>query len=341
MEVPAPLARYRRDVDAFLKSFLDRDTCARLTRMTRYHMGWEDEAGRSAENAGKGLRPSLLLLVCEAAGGDWRRAIPAAAAVELVHNFSLIHDDIQDRDTERHHRPTVWSVWGEAQAINAGDALLALARLALLRLHEEGVPSAAVLQAARALDERTLEMVEGQVMDLAFEDAGHVGLDEYLSMIEKKTGALFACSFEIGALVGGCETETAETLGRAGLLLGQAFQIRDDMLGIWGAETRTGKEPAADLRRRKKSLPIVYALNSGDQVAVECIGRTYDKGGLSDADVSAALRALDAINAQGYCVGQAQQQKEAALDLLAGLRLDEVRSAELRETAEFLLERDF
>lgn len=341
MQVPAPLARYRRDVDAFLKSFLDRDSCGRLTRMTRYHMGWEDEDGRPAENAGKGLRPSLLLLACEAVGGDWRRAIPAAAAVELVHNFSLIHDDIQDCDTERHHRPTVWSVWGEAQAINAGDALLALARLALLRLHEEGVPSAAVLQAARALDERTLEMVEGQVMDLAFEGAGHVGLDEYLSMIEKKTGALFACSFEIGALVGGCEAETAEMLGRAGLLLGRAFQIRDDMLGIWGAETRTGKEPAADIRRRKKSLPIVYALNSGDQTVIECIGQAYDKGGRSDADVPAALRALDAINAQGYCAGQAQQQKAAALDLLAGLPLDEGRAAELMETAEFLLERDF
>ncbi len=341
MQVPAPLARYRRDVDVFLKSLLDRDSCGRLTRMTRYHMGWEDEDGRPAENAGKGLRPSLLLLACEAVRGDWRRAIPAAAAVELVHNFSLVHDDIQDRDTERHHRPTVWSVWGEAQAINAGDALLALARLALLRLHEEGIPSASVLQAARALDGRTLEMVEGQVMDLAFEDAPQVGLEEYLSMIEKKTGALFACSFEIGALVGGCEAEMVETLGRAGLLLGQAFQIRDDMLGIWGAETRTGKEPAADIRRRKKSLPIVYALNIGDETAVECIGRVYDKRGMSDADVSAALRALDAINAQGYCASQAQQQKAAALALLDGLPLAEDRAVELRETAEFLLERDF
>ncbi len=341
MQVSAPLARYRRDVDAFLRTFLDRRHPTLLRRMTRYHMGWEDEEGQPAENAGKGLRPSLLLLACEAVGGDWRRAVPAAAAVELVHNFSLVHDDIQDRDRERHHRPTVWTLWGEAQAINAGDALLALARLALLRLHDEGVSSDITLQAARLLDGRTLEMVEGQVMDLEFEAAAHVGLDEYLSMIERKTGALFDCALHVGALVGGADRETAETLGRAGRLLGLAFQARDDMLGVWGAETRTGKEPAADIRRRKKSLPIVYALNSGDPAAVEAVNRSFAHDIVTDADVSAVLRSLDSIGAQSYCTGQAGKHKAAALALLEGLPLDEGRAAELREIAEFLLERDY
>jgi geranylgeranyl diphosphate synthase type I len=341
MQVPPPLARYRRDVDAFLKSFLQRDSLAQLTRMTRYHMGWEDEHGRPADNAGKGLRPSLLLLACEAVGGDWRRAVPAAAALELVHNFSLIHDDIQDRDTERHHRPTVWSIWGEAQAINAGDALLALARLALLRLHDEDLPPETTLQAARLLDERTLEMVEGQVMDLEFERASDVGLDDYMAMIGQKTGALFDGSLAVGALVGGGDPQTAQTFGRAGRLLGMAFQVRDDMLGIWGAETRTGKRPAADIRRRKKSLPIVYALNSGDHAAVDCINRTYAADDPSEEDVSVVLRSLDAINAQGYCAAQAEKHKAEALVLIAALPLDEVRAAEFRETADFLLERDF
>ncbi|HET9477683.1 MAG TPA: polyprenyl synthetase family protein [Dehalococcoidia bacterium] len=341
MQVPEALARYRRDVDAFLKSFLQRDSLVQLTRMTRYHMGWEDEQGRPADNAGKGLRPSLLLLACESVGGDWRRGIPAAAALELVHNFSLIHDDIQDRDTERHHRPTVWSIWGEAQAINAGDALLALARLALLRLHDEGLPPETTLQAARLLDERTLEMVEGQVMDLEFEQAREVSLDDYIMMIGKKTGALFDGSLAVGALVGGGDPRTAQTLGQAGRLLGMAFQVRDDMLGIWGAETRTGKRPAADIRRRKKSLPIVYALNSGDHAAVECITRAYGARDPCDEDVSMVLRSLDSINAQGYCASQAEKRKAEALDLIAALPLHEARVAEFRETAEFLLERDF
>lgn len=341
MDVPVPLARYRRDVDAFLRSFLDRGSCSHLTRMTRYHMGWEDADGRPAEKSGKALRPSLLLLACEAAGGDPRQALPAAGAVELVHNFSLIHDDIQDRDRERHHRPTVWAVWGEAQAINAGDALLALARLALLRLHDEGVPAATALAAARVLDERTLEMVEGQVMDLAFEDSPHVELDDYLSMIGKKTGALFDCSLHLGALVGGSDRDVAGGLGKVGRLLGSAFQIRDDMLGIWGAEYRTGKETAADIRRHKKSLPLVYALNSGDEFALECVDKAYHKHDLSENDVSTVLRALDAIGAQAYCAARAEEQMTAALALLDGLPLANEHVAELRETAEFLSGRDF
>ena len=341
MQVPAPLARYRRDVDAFLKSFLQRDSFGQLTRMTRYHMGWEDEQGQGADKTGKGLRPSLLLLACEAVGGDWRRAVPAAAAVELVHNFSLVHDDIQDGDLERHHRPTVWSIWGQAQAINAGDALLAMARLALLRLHDEGLPPGTTLAAARLLDEKTLQMVEGQVMDLAFEQTREVGMDDYLAMIGKKTGALFDCSLAVGALVGGSDPRTAQKLGEAGGRLGLAFQVRDDMLGIWGAETRTGKRPAADIRRRKKSLPIVYVLNSGDHAAAECVSQAYEADDLSEEDVSMVLRSLDAVNAQGYCAAQAQNQKAEALDLLSTLPLDAARLAELRETADFLLERDF
>src|SRR5207244_497044 len=138
--------------------------------MIRYHLGWEDAEGRPEDVGGKGLRPTLCLLACEAAGADWRQALPAAAAIELVHNFSLIHDDIQDRDTERHHRSTVWSIWGEAQAINAGDALLALARPILLRLADEGVPAATVMEAASVLDEATLEMVAGQEPEYAFEE---------------------------------------------------------------------------------------------------------------------------------------------------------------------------
>jgi len=253
--------------------------------MLRYHLGWEDAEGGPPANQGKGLRPALCFLACESAGGDWKRALPAAAALELVHNFSLVHDDIQDRDLLRRGRPTVWSIWGDAQAINAGDALLALARLSILRLSEADV-SGVALEAARLLDERTLEMVEGQTLDLSFDQLADVDLESYLEMIEKKTGALFDCSLHLGALIGGAQPAVAGAMGRVGRLIGSAFQIRDDMLAVWGAENRTGKTPAADIRRRKKSLPIVSALIQGQDQTRDQLLNIYAQTELTDEDVS-------------------------------------------------------
>lgn len=341
MDVPAALTRYRREVDDHLRSITGTGEVAELNRMLRYHLGWEDARGRPAAQAGKGLRPSLLLLACEATGGDRRRALPAAAAVELIHNFSLVHDDIQDRDAERRHRPTVWSVWGEAQAINAGDALLALGRLTLLELADRGVPPEAVVKCARLLDKRTLEMVEGQVIDLSFEGRLDVSLDEYLKMVAKKTGALFDCSLAMGALVAGAGEPVVEAMGRAGRSLGLAFQVRDDMLGVWGAENRTGKQPAADVRRRKKSLPVVFAFQRADGALRRRLEETYRKDELDDEDVSAVLQALDALGAHGFCARLAAEHKQAALDELERLQLKSRAARELRESAEFLLERDF
>ncbi len=341
MEPPPALSRYRLEVDSFLRCFLGRAGPPHLYRMLRYHLGWEEIDGRPAQRGGKGLRPSLCLLACEASGGDWREALPAAAAVELVHNFSLIHDDIQDRDRERHHRPTVWSIWGEGQAINAGDALLALARLALLALADKGVPPDRVIEAGRVLDERTLKMVEGQVMDLAFEDAAAVDLASYLQMIEKKTGALFDCALRLGAVVAGVDRRATQALSSYGRLLGLSFQIRDDMLGVWGAENRTGKETAADIRRRKKSLPVVYAFANADGRTLRALEDAYGKPELGDEDVSTVLRSLDALGAQQFCARLAQEQGEAALTALEGINLPHAAMKDLRETANFLLERDF
>ena len=309
--------------------------------MLRYHLGWEDAEGRATEGGGgKGLRPALCLLACEAAGGDWRRALPTAAAVELVHNFSLIHDDIQDRDPERHRRPTVWSVWGDAQAINAGDALLSLARLAVLRLREEGLAADLALEAARVLDERTLEMVEGQTMDLTFESEIDVSIDDYISMIEKKSGALFDASLALGALAAG-DPGVAEGMGRCGRLLGTAFQIRDDMLGTWGEADRTGKSVISDIRRRKKSLPIVYALSHAGGRTLHDLRRIYSEPELTENDVAPVLSHLEAVGARRFCVGLAGELSEKALAELAQQDLKSTSAAQLTEVAAFLLERDF
>ncbi len=342
MEPPAALDRYRWEVDGALRALLAREGSPVLYRMARYHLGWEDVEGQPTESGGgKALRSSLCLLACEAVAGDWRRALPAAAALELVHNFSLVHDDIQDRDRERRHQPTVWAVWGEGQAINAGDALLALAHIAVLRLVQEGLPAATVVEAARILNERTLEMVEGQVMDLSFEPQLEVDLAAYLEMIEKKTGALFDCSLRLGALVGSDDPAQAEALGRCGRLLGLAFQIRDDMLGVWGAEDQTGKPPAADIRRRKKSLPVVYALSRAKGAVLEDMHRIYSREEVGDEDVSLMLRYLDDMEAQAYCRHLAEEGRAAALAELDCLNLNSQAAEELRGTAAFLLEREY
>lgn len=347
MELPAAFGRYREALDGELRSLLGGGLPLgshpdELHRMLRYHMGWEDAEGRPVRSeGGKALRPTLCLLACEAAGGDWRKALPVAAALELVHNFSLVHDDIQDRDRERRHRPTVWSVWGEAQAINAGDALLILGRLAVLGLDAEGVPRERVIEAARVLDERTLEIVEGQALDLSFEERLDVTEDDYLAMIDKKTGALFDCALRLGGLVGADDPAVADALGGSGRLLGVAFQIRDDMLGVWGAESRTGKPPAADIRNRKKSLPVVYALARAEGATAEELSRIYSQPQLSDADVSMVLGALESVGAQAYCRAAAAERREQALAELAGADLRERPAAELRQVADFLLERDY
>lgn len=336
MQPPAALTRYRRALDDHLRSLVDRPEPSDLYRMLRYHLGWEDAEGRPAESTGKQLRPALCLLSCQAAGGLAERAIPFASAVELVHNFSLVHDDVQDGDRLRHGRDTVWAVWGEAQAINAGDALLALAHLSL-----SGATHESFAAASRLLDERTLEMVEGQVMDIAFEERTDVSLDAYLAMISRKTGALFEAALALGADAAGAPGETVAALGRCGRQLGLAFQVRDDMLGIWGDVDLTGKPVAADIHRRKKSLPIVFALERAEADDLERLREVYGPGEPSAGDVSFVTGLLDSLGAQAYCQDQADKHRAAALSELAAAKPEARAAGEIQEVADFLLERDF
>ncbi|HKZ50200.1 MAG TPA: polyprenyl synthetase family protein [Dehalococcoidia bacterium] len=339
---PAALLRYQEALDAFLRDVVGPGDPPLLYHMMGYHLGWEKAKGRpTTAGGGKALRPTMCLLACEAVGGDWRQALPAAGALELVHNFSLIHDDIQDHDRERRHRPTVWVLWGQGQAINAGDGMLALAHLALLRLAETSVPAPKVMAASKALDAATLEMIGGQCLDLSFEKRLEVALDAYLEMIAKKTGALFGCALELGALAGCDDAQAVAAFARCGRLLGLSFQARDDMLGIWGAEAGTGKPVGADIRRKKKSLPIVYALTQAQGATRDLLFSLYGKHYLDEADVEAVLRTLDELGAAPFCRQMAMAKKEEALAQLAPLGLKSEAAAELKQVAEFLLERDF
>ncbi|HEY8312600.1 MAG TPA: polyprenyl synthetase family protein [Candidatus Baltobacteraceae bacterium] len=229
-------------------------------RMAAYHMGWVDtHAQPQASSSGKFVRPSLCLWACVACGGDVESALPAAAALEWIHNFTLIHDDIQDGDRQRRGRQTVWSVWGMPQGINAGDALFALAFTNLAA--QSHVPDR-TLRVVRALSEATLEVIEGQCLDLQFEGRIDTTLGDYLRMVRGKTGALLGASLEAGALASGAAEDLSRAFRYAGRLLGTAFQMRDDWLGIWGDPSLTGKSRSADAKRRKMTYPTIVAYDA-------------------------------------------------------------------------------
>lgn len=223
--------------------------------MMLYHLGLDTERPGS----GKRLRPLLLVLLHEAIAGDADRSMPAAAAVELLHNFTLVHDDIEDQDPTRRHRPTVWSVWGVPQAINAGDGMYAASRLAVHRLRDRGVPADRVLDFAALLDRACVEVCEGQFLDISYESRTDVTAERYRAMVTRKTGALFSAAAQGAAAIAGGDGDLRSSLARFGADFGHAFQAHDDVLGIWGTSDRTGKVEMNDIAKRKKSLPVVIA----------------------------------------------------------------------------------
>lgn len=280
--------------------------------MLRYHMGWADETLAPVKvETGKRIRPLLCLLVAQASGGDWRQALPAAVAVEFGHNFSLIHDDIQDASPLRRGRPTVWKLWGAPQALNIGDALFTLAHLEMKRLTERGVSAEVALEALEVLDRNCLALTQGQYLDLSFERRNQVSVDEYKTMIAAKTAALVTASTETGALVGGASAGQVAHYRAFGYHLGMAYQIQDDILGIWGKEHITGKSVATDIQTRKKSLPVIYGLERSEELR-----RLYTAETPTPAEIAQTVELLDAIGARSYAQEQARAYSQAAVKSL-------------------------
>ena len=334
----ALMARYLAAVESEMRSLLQPPTPALhdLYGYLCYHLGWADQKLQPAnEQSGKQLRPLFCLLCCKACSGDWQRALPAAAAVELVHNFSLIHDDIEDSDTTRRGRPTAWTLWGIPQTLNAGDALYALSQLALLRLEKAGLPAEAVVDAARLLNETSLRLTEGQFLDIRFESCAQVNVEEYLAMIERKTAALLAASCELGALVAQAPPPQRHALRAFGLHLGLAFQIQDDILGIWGDPAVTGKPVGSDLIRRKKSLPILHGLAHS-----EALRTLLASPALAPADVERATRELEAVGSRQFCQERAEEHTAQALAALDAASLRGDAAVTLRDLALSLLGRE-
>jgi len=313
--------------------------------MVLHHLGVGGKglagAGKSATSpAGKMVRPRLCLLACQAVGGDAERAVGAAAAVEMIHNYTLIHDDIEDRDEMRRGRPTVWKVYGEAQAINAGDYLHSLAYVTLMNgLDAAKVEPKRSLDALRIVSRAGEWLCEGQAQDIALQSREEPpGEDEYLDMVTLKTGALMSTAAELGALIGGGNSDHTTALGKLGERIGVAFQIRDDVLGIWGDPGKTGKPAGADLTRKRCSYPVVWALARADGKDRDALlGVRSDS---SFAAVTAAIAALEHVGARAAAEKVAAEMHRRAWSALEGRRLEPQAESELRQLTEFLTIRE-
>ncbi|MCX2970682.1 MULTISPECIES: polyprenyl synthetase family protein [Streptomyces] len=314
-----------------------------MDTVAAYHFGWIDAEGRPADgDGGKAVRPALALLSAEAAGAAPEAGIPGAVAVELVHNFSLLHDDLMDGDEQRRHRDTVWKVHGPAQAILVGDALFALAGEVLLEL---GTAEAA--RAARRLSSASRALIDGQAQDISYEHRERVSVAECLEMEGNKTGALLACAASIGAVLGGADDAAADALSAYGHHLGLAFQAVDDLLGIWGNPDATGKRTWSDLRQRKKSLPVVAAL-SGRGPAARHLGELLRKDAtksqaefddFDEAEFAARAALVEEAGGRDWTAAEARRQHAAALRAVSDVDMPSAVREQFVALADFVVDR--
>lgn len=303
--------------------------------MMHYHMGWIDkDFVPTSGKGGKRIRPLLCMLVCSAAGGNWEDAIPAGAAIEILHNFTLVHDDIQDDSPTRRGQATVWKNWGMPQAINVGDALFASSYVALTRLADRGVPAGKLIHAVNSLTNTCLKLTSGQHHDMRFETMDSVTVNEYVFMIGGKTAALLALCGELGALVAGCDEQTITHYTELARDLGLAFQVKDDILGIWGDEEAIGKSAATDIATRKKSLPVLYGLEKSS-----ALRELYAQPENNDTFVSDAIALLDDCGARDYARERATYYSNSALAHWEAAQPTGPAAQALQELTDMLLNR--
>ncbi len=341
--LPIFFSRYQARIDEALRAeLLGRESD--IYDIHRYYMGWQEIDGSDSNSTGgKRMRPTLAMLAADAVGGDLERAIPIAVALEYVHNFSLIHDDLEDMDLVRHHRPTVWAVWGESTAIVSGNAMLKIADAAARKLRLAGVDDSVALEAEAELTTHYLKMMEGQYLDISFETEESVTVEQYLDMIERKTGALIEASIYLGSLVAprlGPDRRKATALKAIGHDLGRIFQIRDDVLGVWGGE-ETGKPVGADIKRKKKALPAVHALSTSTGATARRLQQIFrTEGDLEEEDVHVVLEVMENLGTHDYCQAMAERRWVVCKQMIESLELSGCAATEFTELGEFLLVRE-
>ena len=302
--------------------------------MLTYHMGWTGE-GAGPEATGKRIRPLMVLLTVAACDGiEWLHATPAAAAVELVHNFSLVHDDIQDNSDKRRGRTTAWKIWGMPMAINAGDALFVLSNQALMDLSEH-YQAETMVKAASVLHNTCLDLTRGQFLDMSYENRDDLGVEDYWPMIAGKTAALLSACCHIGSILGGVDESKQDAYRSFGHAVGLAFQVQDDILGIWGNEAITGKSAASDLLEGKKSLPVLHGLSKGGKFAERWV-----KGPIRPDEVEEMAQLLASEGSYEYTHGMSRQMTTMALNSLREADPQGEAGEALMELANRLIKRE-
>jgi geranylgeranyl diphosphate synthase type I len=308
------------------------DTYSGLLKIFQYQMGWE---GGNFGTTGKRIRPLLLLLTVNAFKFDWREALPAAASLELLHNYSLIHDDIEDKSELRRGKNTVWVKWGQAQGINSGDAMLNLALAAPWRL-AKAYPIEKVSEVVQSLQNWSLELTKGQYLDISFENRENVSVEEYFEMVEGKTCSLLKAALEVGGILSGVDSMTQGTLIKCGSSLGRAYQIQDDWLGIWGKTVEIGKSTQSDLLERKKTYPILIGLKNNGNFAV-----LWNKGMFSDDKVHNLMTALTEEGIKELCEKEYERLFDQSIDALGRLQCKKDNLTQLINFVQSLLQRKF
>lgn len=364
-QIMATLGRYAEAIDREIAEELEIDLDEWMRNAISYHFGWLDEQFQPARGAarGKKLRPVMALLAYQgalesqqtgaASQDNLEKALPMAASIEMVHNYSLVHDDIEDDDRLRHGRPTLWALWGKPKAINVGDCLDMLAFRCVLRSAERGLDASRTLKITRTITETSVKLTLGQHADISFEDDLDVTPEMYLKMIAGKTAALISCSTYCGALVAldpnlpGNEEKLAN-YKLFGQQIGLGFQIRDDILGIWGLAAETGKPSGSDIRRRKKSLPVIFALTNAVPAQRQKLLELYRSSAPVTPDQEQfVMDALEECGARRFAQEQANNFKQTALEALAEAAGGETALAgnaplvQLRDLCTFLVERDY
>jgi geranylgeranyl diphosphate synthase type I len=336
--VTAILETYSAHTNSEIMRIIEaRNKTGRLQDMMMYHLGWLDERfGPCDFKGGKQLRSTMCLLACEAVTGDYRKALPGAAAVELVHNFSLIHDDIEDGDEKRRHRYTVWKLWGVPQAINTGDAMDVVSYMAIMDLKVDPSTMVGVL---RVFNDTIMQLCEGQYLDMDFQTHDAVTVDEYIRMITGKTAALIEAATAIGAMAACADPKTVQHFRNFGHKIGIAFQIQDDLLGIWGDPAKTGKSARNDIRNKKKTLPVLYAMQYSPEK--DELKRLYAKEQFSEADIDRVFDILTKAKSYEFTLRKARQLKDEALAELEGLCPGSRAIDDLRAIGRFLVDRDY
>jgi geranylgeranyl diphosphate synthase type I len=324
-------------VDTEIRRIMDKKLLpdySELHEMMAYHLGY---GGGNSENnkAGKRLRPIILLLMCQAMMGSWKNALPAAAAVELLHNFTLIHDDIQDQSPLRHGRASVWKKWNSALAINAGDAMFSLSNLALLELVDQDRPDI-ILEAQKVVFETCIELTHGQHLDIANEEKDDLSVSQYTKMIECKTAALLGASMQLGVIVAGGNLALQRKADEIGRAIGMAFQITDDILGIWGKAEVTGKSNQSDLLSRKLSLPILYGLQQNKDFA-----NRWRQGAFSPEEIPVLAEILENEGARKYAEESAKEYSDKALTIFESMEINRPEAFEIKVLMEGLVSRNY